>query len=417
MTVAPEFERTTSPASTQPGPLSGVRVLDMTHVLAGPYCTMVLADFGADVVKVENPQGGDLTRGLEDQHGFSSYFGSVNRNKRSVVLDLKSRGGREVMHRLMSKADVFVQNMGPGVAEKLELGPQEMLRRHPSLIYAVVTGYGLDGPWTHKKGVDPAVQALSGAMSLTGDPEGQPMRVGFSIADLSGGVFLAIGVLAAMAERSRSGKGQIVDVSLIESQMALLENAIVRGLDTGVAPLRVGGAHALEPLTRTYRTNDGALVVGLSSRNWAAVCALWERPDWASDPLLQPPQEHAVELVPRIQEIFARQPNGYWIPRLTALNVLCTPILDVREAVELPPIKERGFIRETIDSNGRRLRVAGSPVRLSRTPASVRSAAPLLGEHSWNALSNWLGMSDEEYARLAADGVFNTLPRHSPGFW
>ncbi len=400
-----------------PGALSGVRVLDFTHVLAGPYCTMILADLGADVIKIENPQGGDLTRMIKDEKEFSTYFGSINRGKRSLVLDIKKPAGLELALRLSDKADVVVQNMGPGVAEKLGIGHDKLMERNPALIYAMVTGYGLDGPWAERKGVDPAIQALSGAMSITGDPQGQPSRVGFSIADLSGGLFLAIGVLAALNERARSGRGQYIDVSLLESQMALLENALVRYMDTGVVPQRVGGAHPLETLTRSYQTRDGALVVGLSGRNWQAACRALGRVDWADDPGLLPPEAHIDRVLPELQETFLTQDTAQWMEQLARANVQCTPILTVKEAAALPPIVERGFIRETVDGNGRRLRVAGSPLRLSRTPAQVGRAAPLLGEHTREALDDWLQISDEDYIALENEGVFHNFKRQTRGFW
>lgn len=408
----------TSPIPGLPqGALSGVRVLDFTHVLAGPYCTMILADLGADVIKVENPQGGDLTRMIKDEREFSAYFGSINRGKRSIVIDVKKPAGLDLMLRMADKADVFVQNQGPGVAERLGLGHACLMERNPRLIYAMVTGYGLDGPWADRKGVDPAVQALSGAMSITGYPDAPPARVGFSSADLAGGLFLALGVLAALNERSRSGRGQYIDVSLLESQMALLENALVRHLDTGVVPQRVGGAHPLETLTRSYQTLDSAMVVGLSGRNWPAACRALGRDDWAEDASLLPPEAHLDVLLPQIERIMRTKSTADWMHTLAQAKVQCTPILNIEEAAKLPPIVERGFIRETVDGNGRRLRVAGSPLRLSRTPAAVRSAAPLLGEHTRGVLADWLGMPDEDFAALEQDGVFQHYKRQTRGFW
>ena len=400
-----------------PGALAGLRVLDLTHLLAGPYCTMILGDLGAEVVKLESPHGGDITRSITDTNGASAYFGSVNRNKQSVVLDLKNPAGLDLLYRLADKADVFVHNLGPGVADRLGIGPAAMTERFPRLIYAVVTGFGLDGPWADRKGVDPSIQALSGAMDITGYPDAAPARVGFSIADLSGGVFLVMGVLAALVERAKSGKGQVLDVSLLEAQMSLLENAIVRSLNGDRVPTRLGTTHPFETLTRTYETSDGLMIVGLSARNWKAACKLMGHPEWSDDPRLNPPHAHLPELLPMIEASLRARPRAYWQAQFNALNVQCTPVLNTREAAELPPIKERQFIQQTTNSQGLSLRVAGSPLRLSRTPPRIISAAPLLGEHTHDVMKRWLDIGKDEYHDLDKQGVFTPSERKVAAFW
>lgn len=407
-----------SPA-LQPGALSGVRVLDFSHALAGPYATMILADMGADILKVEHPGGGDRTRKYTDgEEDFSPYFSSINRGKHSVVMDVKNPAGKELAHRLTRQADVVVQNMGPGVAERIGLGHEELMALNPRLIYAMVTGFGRDGAWADRTGVDPLIQAMSGSMSLVGEPGGPPLRVGYSIADLVGGLYLSIGILGALNERHASGKGQLLDISLLEAQMALMENAVVRYLATGKVPQPVGSSHPYQTLTRAYETRDGWMVAALSARNWKAACRAWGRADWLADPELQSrPERNTERLLPEVQKIMRGQTKQYWMEHLVAAGVKCTPVNTIAEALQLPPIVERGFVQHTVDANGRALDIAGSPLRLSRTPGRVRKAAPILGEHNRSSLQGWLGLSDEEYTGYESQGIFKQVSRDVRGFW
>jgi CoA:oxalate CoA-transferase len=405
--------------SGQPGALSGVRVLDFSHALAGPYSTMILADMGADILKVEHPGGGDRTRRYTDgDENFSPYFNSINRGKHSLVMDVKHPAGRELAHRLVQQADVVVQNMGPGVAERVGLGYEELSALNPRLIYAVVTGFGRDGPWADRVGVDPLIQALSGSMSIVGEPGGSPLRVGYSIVDLVGGLYLVIGMLGALNERHASGKGQLLDISLMEAQMALMENAVVRYLATGKVPQPVGSAHPYQTLTRAYEASDGWVMATLSVRNFRAACEVFGREDWLADAELQErPEKQTDSLVPELKKIFKTRTRQDWIDRLVPAGVKCMPVNTIAEALETPPIVERGFIQETVNANGRKLKIAGSPLRLSRTPGRVRKAAPVLGEHNRSSLREWLDMGDEEYTRYEAQGVFKQVDPKIRGFW
>jgi len=401
------------------GALSGMKVLDFSHALAGPYASMILSDLGAEVVKIEHPGGGDRTRRFTDgEENFSPYFGSVNRNKKSVVIDLKNPQGLELALRLAEKADILVHNMGPGVADRIGLGYPQVSKLNPTLIYALVTGFGIDGSWSGRTGIDPVIQALSGTMSFTGEPDGEPVRIGYSTVDVAGGMWLAMGILAALVERSTSGKGQLLDISLLEAQMAWMENAMVRCLDSGVAPKPMGSSHTYEKLTRAYQTADGWIVAGLTSRNWKGACRIWGRTDWIDDPALQTNLvAHEKRLVPEIRKILREHPTQHWIDSLEPLGIHCTPVNTMKEAIELTPLKERGFICETVNTEGRKLKVAGSPIRLSRTPGKVYSAAPLLGEHGREALGSWLGMGDADYQAYEAAGVFQQTERSLRGFW
>lgn len=402
-----------------PGALDGVKVLDFSHALAGPYCTMILADLGADVLKVEHPGGGDRTRRFTDgDEEFSAYFGSVNRGKQSIVIDLKNPAGRELATRLAAEADVLVENFGPGVAERLGLDYDTLSGLNPRLIFACVTGFGADGPWAQRTGVDPVIQALSGSMSITGEPDGSPVRVGYSIVDLSGGVWLAMDILAALNERHTSGRGQFLDVSLLEGMMTLMENAIVRYTYNGIIPERQGSSHPYTKLTAAYETADGWMVISISARNWKKCCEVWGRDDWLNHPVLhEKPEDHAEILRPEVQRMIREHPRAYWQEHLGGAGVLCTPINTVAEAVTLPPVVERGFLTTTTDANGKELTIAGSPLRMSRTPGRVRAAAPVLGEHSRSALASWLKMDDAEYARYETERVFEQQPRETRGFW
>jgi CoA:oxalate CoA-transferase len=412
-------EGTRQGGAVQGSALAGVRVLDFSHALAGPYSTMILSDLGADVLKVEHPGGGDRTRRYTDgDENFSPYFSSINRGKHSVVMDIKHAAGRELAHRLVKQADVVVQNMGPGVAERIGLGYEDLSKINPRLIYAMVTGFGRDGPWADRVGVDPLIQALSGSMSIVGEPGGSPLRVGYSVVDLVGGLYLAIGMLGALNERHSSGKGQLLDISLMEAQMALMENAVVRYLATGKVPQPVGSAHPYQTLTRAYEASDGWVMATLSVRNFRAACEVFGRADWLADEALQErPEKFTDSLVPELKKVFKTQTRQYWLDKLVPAGVKCMPVNTIAEALETPPIVERGFLQETVDANGRKLKIAGSPLRLSRTPGRVRKAAPVLGEHNRSSLREWLDMGDEEYARYEAQGIFKQVDPKIRGFW
>jgi crotonobetainyl-CoA:carnitine CoA-transferase CaiB-like acyl-CoA transferase len=396
-----------SPGGDRPA-LDGIRVLDFTHVLAGPFCTMILADLGAEVLKVEHPAGGDLGRRAGGDQ-FGTYFGSLNRGKLGAVLDLKQPEGLELAVRLAEKADVLVQNYGPGSFEAMGLGYEALSRRNPGLIYASVTGFGHDGPWADRPGVDPLIQAISGLMSITGEPDGPPVRVGYSATDIAGGVWLAIGVLAALNERNRSGKGQFLDVSLLEAQMSFLENAIARSLNGGEAPARLGSRRHEFHVTQSYETSDGWFITEFEDRNWQAACGVLGHPEWPEDPKLASPERNPAANE-AIRAVLLKDTTANWMSRLSAVGLACRPIKTVAEGIELPPIQERGFINETVDASGRLLRIVGSPLRLSRTPGRVRGPAPLLGEHTRHALQTWIGLSEEEIDAYADKGIFTIIP-------
>lgn len=388
--------------------LAGVKVLDLTHALAGPFCTMMLADLGADVVKIEHPDGGDRTRREGLIGDFSTYFGSINRGKRGVVLDLKSPVGVDVAKRLADQADVVVVNFAPGVVERMGLSFAEIEARNPRIIYAICSGFGQTGPWAERPGVDPMIQALSGIMSVTGEPVGPPVRVGYSIGDLAGGMFLTVGILSALYERERSGRGQLVDIGLLDCQLALMENHLVTYMATGKLPKRTGSRHPRAMLTRIYPTCDGNVMVGFSKRNWQTACrVVLDQPEWADLATSDTPGWE-VEVEPRLVEIMRGQSTQYWIKRLETSGIFFAPVNTAADVVEQAQVKARDMIQETVDSAGRRLRIIGSPIKMSRTPAKIQGAAPLLGEHTSEVLSDWLGVEGEEQREMHDRGAFRT---------
>jgi CoA:oxalate CoA-transferase len=397
--------------------LAGVKVLDLTHALAGPFCTMMLADLGADVVKIEHPDGGDRTRREGLIGDFSTYFGSINRGKRGIVLDLKSPAGVDVAKRLADQADVVVFNFAPGVVERMGLSFAELEARNPRLIYAICSGFGQTGPWAERPGVDPMIQALSGIMSVTGEPAGPPVRVGYSIGDLAGGMFLTVGILSALYERERSGRGQLVDIGLLDCQLALMENHLVTYMATGKLPKRTGSRHPRALLTRIYPTCDGDIMVGFSKRNWQTACrVVLGQPQWADFATTDTPGWE-VEVEPLLVEIMRGQPTQYWIEKLETSGILFASVNTAAEVVAQAQIKARDMIQETVNSAGRRLKVIGSPIKMSRTPAKIQSAAPLLGEHTREVLSDWLGVEGQEQRELHDKGAFRASSGKRQWIW
>lgn len=402
------------------GPLTGIRVLDFSHILAGPFGAMILTDFGADVVKVEQPAGGDMGRRTGGDQ-FGTYFASIHRGKRGIILDLKKPEAVDIARRMAAKADVLIQNYAPGSFDRMGLGYEALSATNPGLVYAAVSAFGQDGPWADRVGADALIQPMSGLMSITGQKDGQPVRVGYTASDIAAGSWLAIAILGALYERERSGKGQFIDISLLEAQMALMENPIVRTLNGGEPAIRYGSGRHLDSTTESYEASDGWFITEFENDTWAAVCRLFGHPEWPETEGLRQPEHNPVAEA-AIREVLRTQPVDYWVqlfsgqddsydteadrPRYPAIRIVNT----VAQAVELPPIQERGFIQETIDGEGRLFRIAGSPLRLSRTPGRVRGPAPLLGEHTRDALKDWIDIEDAEFESLEALEVFKAQP-------
>lgn len=376
-------------------PLSGIRVVDLTRILAGPYATMILGDMGADVVKVEHPDGGDDTRGwgppwVAQAGGASAYFTAVNRNKRSVALDLKSDAGREAVWRLIECSDVMVSNFRPGVIERLGFAWEAVHARAPRVVYALISGYGATGPGAEKPSFDVIVQGESGVMDVTGWPDGPPTRVGISLGDETAGLLVVQGILAALLARERSGVGQRVEVALHDGLLSLLTYHAQSWWAGGERPTRLGNAHPSIVPYQTFRAADGWINVGVGNeRQWGALCELVGKPEWRADPRYATNGARVTrraELVPQLEAIFAARPAREWLDALGAAGIPSGRIRPVPEALDSPEARHREMVVEVAAGEGDPLRLLGIPVKLSATPGSIRRPPPSLGEHTEEVL-------------------------------
>ncbi|HEY8491675.1 MAG TPA: CaiB/BaiF CoA-transferase family protein [Dehalococcoidia bacterium] len=391
------------------GALDGVRVLDFTWALAGPFCTMILADLGAEVIKVEHPGLSERERGFGPHvQDVSTFFFSTARGKKSVTIDLKTKEGRELVRGLARRADVLVENFTPGTMDRLGIGYQALARENPRLIYCGISGFGRTGPYRDRGGVDIIVQAMGGMMSITGEPDGPPMRVGASIGDTTAGLFAAIGVLAALRERDRSGRGQLVDIGMLDCQLAILENAIIRYAATGQVPGRIGTRHPLVTPFQAFQTRDGWLVVA-GVKDWQLFCARLGRDDLGFDPRFQSNgarTAHHAELEPLLQEVFRTRTTDEWLAELGDV-ALVAPVNTIDRVYRDPHVAAREMLVELPLPGGREgtLTVPNSPVKMSRTPGRVRGTAPALGQHNQEVLTGLLGLSPERVQALKEAGV------------
>ncbi|MDK2867821.1 MAG: CoA:oxalate CoA-transferase [Clostridiales bacterium] len=391
--------------------LSSLKVLDMTRVLAGPYCTMILADLGADVIKIEVPEKGDDSRQFGPYiNGESAYFMSINRNKRSMTLDLKSDSGKALFFELIQTVDVVVENFRPGTMEKLGMGYDVLKEMNPSLIYAASSGFGHTGPYSKRPAYDGVVQAMGGIMSITGELGGKPTRVGPSIGDITAGLFTAIGVLAALNYRNETGRGQKVDVAMLDCQVAILENAMARYFATGESPKPAGNKHSSIVPFEPFETSDGEIMIAVGNDNlWRKFCAeaglesIVDDPNYCTNPLRT---EHYETLRPMIAAKFKADTTDSWYHRLTEAGVPCGPINNIEMLTKDPQVLEREMIVEVDHEVAGKTHIPGIPVKMSRSPGSIRTAAPVLGEHTDEILKTLLGKSDEEIKALKAEGIF-----------
>ena len=400
--------------STRPGPLAGIRVVDLSTVLAGPYCTMLLADLGADVVKVEPPEG-DATRGWgppwvgDPAAGTrtAAYFLSVNRNKRSLGLDLRTDAGREVLSRLIARDDVLVENFRVGAFARLGFSEAALVDINPNLVHLAIGGYGISGPDAAKPGYDFIIQATGGLMSITGEPDGTPTKVGVAITDVVTGLFGAVSVLAGLLAKPRTG-GQRVDVSILQSTLAVLVNQAQNAFVTGRAPGRRGNAHPNIVPYATFRTSDGEIAVGIGSeRQWPRFCKALGVPELATDPRFATNGdrvERRADLVPLLAARLATATSAEWLALLDAADVPAGPLLDVLEAFDTPQARAvNARVPMTHPALGAVDQVR-SPFDFSATPTTIRTPPPLLGAHSDEILSE-PGYDAAAIARLRADAV------------
>lgn len=396
-----------------PGPLADVTILDLTWVLSGPYASMVLCDLGAEVVKVERPPWGDVARTTGPHvNGESAYFLSINRGKKSIAIDIKRPEGRELFLRLVEKVDVVMENFTPGTMDGLGLGYETLRQRNPRLIYAATSGFGQTGPDRLRPALDIVVQGMGGVMSITGEPGGPPVRPGLSLGDIAAGLFTAIGVLAALHERERSGLGQFVDVSMLDCQIAILENAIVRYFATGQIPGPLGTRHPAATPFQAFPTKDGYIVLALAwgvENQWELFCATIGRPDLIGDERFETSalrtKNHAI-LEPILNDALQQRTTAEWIEEFDRIGLPCGPLNNIAQAVEQPQVKARDMLVELRHPRmGRPLTVPNTPVKLSRTPGGVKGLPPDVGEHTEEILTGWLGLTPGEVQRLEELGV------------
>ena len=393
------------------GPLNGIRVLDLTRVLAGPYCTMFLGDLGAEVVKVEQPGVGDDTRGWGPPFagGESAYFLSVNRNKKSITIDLKSKVGAALIRRLAERADVLIENFRPGAMDRLGLGEKELRATNPKLIYASLSGFGADGPMSDAPGYDLIVQAWGGLMSITGMPDGEPTKVGVAIIDLVAGLMLGNAVAAALFAREKLGVGQKIDTSLLEAEVASLINVGSNYLLDGKIPGRWGNAHPTIVPYQSFETADGFLVLGVASEGiWRRFCQAIGKAELADDARFAKNAsrvDNRAALIAILVEVFRGRDTDAWLRLLNQAEVPCAPVQTIDQVFNAPQVRHREMLVEVEHPSAGAVPMAGIPVKFSATPASIRLPPPLLGQHTEQVLASWLGMGDKEIAELKRKSV------------
>ena len=412
----------TDGTSTRPvHPLDGIRVLELANYIAGPYCGMVLADFGAEVIKIENPRGGDFSRLTSPFiDGESAGFMALNRNKKSVALDLKAPRGREIFLDLVRTADVLVENFRPGTMADLGLAYPILAEVNPRLIYSAATGFGQTGPYSQRAALDLIVQGMSGLMSITGEPGRPPVKVGVPVADLAAALFGASAILAALYVRDRTGEGQQIDISLFESAIALEAWETSGFFATGQVPERLGSAHRVSAPYQAFRTADGYITVGATTpRNWSAFCGAMGLQALENDQrfsVLSARRAHYQELAALIDEITTTLPSEHWYRLLEEAGVPCGVLNTIDQVVADEHVQARGFVVELPHSKVGTVRATGSPMRLSRTPVRLERAGPLLGEHTEEVLGA-LGLSGEEITELAHAEVLvaaRAIPSRTP---
>jgi CoA:oxalate CoA-transferase len=392
------------------GPLEGIRVLDLTWSIAGPYAGLLLADLGAEVIKVEIPGAGDVTRFVQPFQGeVPAYFLNTNRGKEAITLNLKAEEGRKVFLRLIEKADVLIESFRPGTMAKLGLDYATLAGQNPRLIYGAISGFGQTGPYAGRPAYDIVAQAMGGTMSVTGEEGGEPVKVGAFIGDLAASLYLVIGILASLKERDQSGQGQMVDVSMLDCQVALCLNPIAEYLATGKVPMPRGTRAIQATPFQVFETKDSRLaILVLEESQWEALCRVAQREDLLSDPRfmnMQARNQNYQAFYPIFSEVMASRTNAEWEEALKATNIIFCPVYSIDQVVRDPQVKAREMITEVQDERKGSFQVVGNPIKLSRSQEPLSGSLPELGEHTHQILSRLLGLSDPELERLKAEGI------------
>lgn len=392
--------------------LEGVRVLDLSRVLAGPYCTMMLGDLGADIIKVEAPGLGDDTRQWGPPFapgGESAYFLCVNRNKRSITLNLKTSQGIMILKQLVQQSDVLVENFKAGTLEKWGLSYAELQQLKPGLIYCTITGYGYSGPYRNLPGYDFIIQAQGGVMSITGPADGEPCKVGVAIADITAGLFACNAILAALFDHARSGRGQRIDISLLDSQLAWLANVGSNYLISGEKPGRYGNAHPNIVPYQAFKARDGyfALAVG-NDGQWRQLCERVGRLEWANDGRFSTNTcrvENREQLIPLLDELFSQDDIAHWLSILESAGVPCGPINAIDQLMVDPQVQARGMVIDVPHPTAGAVKMVASPLKIPTAPVDVRLPPPILGEHTSQVLYELIGMDAGAVDALRKSGV------------
>ena len=397
-----------------PGPLSGLTVFDLTRVLAGPTCAQMLGDLGADVIKIEKPGSGDDTRGFAPPcmpgTQESAYFVGVNRNKRSVTLDIAKPEGQALALKLIAQSDILAENFKVGALAKYGLGYEQLHARFPRLIYCSITGFGQTGPYAPRPGYDSLVQAMGGVMSLTGEPDGQPQKVGVPVADLFAGLYGCIGILAALRHRDATGQGQQIDIGMLDTHVAWLANQGMNYLATGQTPARLGNQHPNIVPYQVFPTEDGFMVLSIGNDpTFKRFCDAFGQSHLLDDPRFATNAARVANrqfVTDTLTPVMQRHPTAWWVDRLEALKIGCGPINTLEQVFADPQVQARGAVVQMAHAatpDG--VKVIANPVRLSETPPSYRLPPPVLGEHTDSVLQQRLGLSEADLAALRAKQV------------
>ncbi|MFD4815574.1 CaiB/BaiF CoA transferase family protein [Peribacillus butanolivorans] len=392
------------------GALDGVRIIDVSRVLAGPFCSMILGDLGADVIKIEHHESGDETRGWGPPfaQGESAYYLCANRNKQSMTLNLKSEKGKEIFRKLVSSGDIVVQNFKTGTLEKMGIGYEELKEFNPQLIMASITGFGLTGPYKDLPGYDYIIQAMSGLMSITGETDGSPMKVGVAIADILTGLYTCIGILSALHHRGETGEGQEIDISLMDCQVSSLVNVASNYLFNGITPERMGNQHPNIVPYQTFHASDGELVVAVGNdEQFRRFTYVLERPDLAEQEQFKRNENRLLnkeELIPIVEDLLKRKTKKEWKVLLDDAGIPNGPINTIAEMLEDPQIKARDMLVNMEHPTVENLRVTGSPLKLSKTPVTMRKHPPLYGEHTDSILAG-IGYKPDEIIKFKQNKI------------